>query len=169
MCAKSSSKKPVSIPNSTICKSAEAGHRPTPPTDDLTTHAMNKSTSACLSALAIASECSLYTAIAGLLISLYGLYAEIRFEMDNEYTALCDVTSKVSCTKKNTLYGVIGYASLALIQFSETRLSTTVSFAVGLLLNVMSVYLIGTAREAMIGPSTGKPAKIVHGPSEYIR
>ncbi|VDO76432.1 unnamed protein product [Heligmosomoides polygyrus] len=96
-----------------------------------------------------------------------GLYVEIRFEMDHDYTAMCDISSTVSCSRvltskygtgfgivaplfggdsflnqKNALYGVMGYTVLALIQLSHTRCSANVSFPIAILLNVMSFYLI---------------------------
>lgn len=87
--------------------------------------------------------------------------------MDHDYTAMCDISSTVSCSRvltskygtgfgivaplfggdsflnqKNALYGVMGYTVLALIQLSHTRCSANVSFPIAILLNVMSFYLI---------------------------
>ncbi|KAK5965338.1 Vitamin K epoxide reductase complex subunit 1 [Trichostrongylus colubriformis] len=115
----------------------------------------------------VATRRALYALLAGLIISMYGLYVEIRFEMDHEYSAMCDVSSLVSCTRvmtskygsgfgivgpllgedsplnqRNALYGVIGYATLALIQFSHTQCSASISLVAAILMNIMSLYLL---------------------------
>ncbi|KAK6060596.1 vitamin K epoxide reductase family protein [Cooperia oncophora] len=61
----------------------------------------------------VATRRALYTLLAGLIISMYGLYVEIRFEMDHEYSAMCDVSPLVSCTrvltsKDSSGFGIIG-------------------------------------------------------------
>ncbi|CAJ0597643.1 unnamed protein product [Cylicocyclus nassatus] len=109
---------------------------------------------------------ALHTALAGLLISIYTLYVEFRAEADHEYTALCDISPSVSCTaallseysvgfgiiapllgeesifnQKNSLYGVVGYIFLAVIQLWESRALATVSLVLAVFLNTMSVYL----------------------------
>ncbi|KAK6025697.1 vitamin K epoxide reductase family protein, partial [Ostertagia ostertagi] len=115
---------------------------------------------------AVATRRALYTLLAGLIVSLYGLYVEIRFEMDHEYSAMCDVSSLVSCTRvltskygsgfgivgpllgedspfnqKNAFYGVIGYAILALIQLSNNQCSASISLMAAILMNIMTIYL----------------------------
>ncbi|KAK6060264.1 vitamin K epoxide reductase family protein [Cooperia oncophora] len=115
----------------------------------------------------VATRRALYTLLAGLIISMYGLYVEIRFEMDHEYSAMCDVSPLVSCTRvltskdssgfgiigpllgedsplnqKNAFYGVIGYAVLAMLQLSHTQCSATISMVAAILLNFLSIYLL---------------------------
>ncbi|XGW18053.1 hypothetical protein V3C99_002562 [Haemonchus contortus] len=114
-----------------------------------------------------ATRRALCTLLVGLVVSMYGLYIEIAHEFDFEYTAMCDVSPLVSCTRvltskygmgfgiigpllgeesalnqRNAFYGVIGYTLLALIQLSHTQCSASISYFAGIMMNIMSLYLI---------------------------
>ena len=65
----------------------------------------------------------------GLLISLYAFYVKQRMKKDKNYSPVCDISDKVSCTKAmgsrygsffivpNSVWGILFYGALAVLSF----------------------------------------------------
>ncbi|PAV56366.1 hypothetical protein WR25_15478 [Diploscapter pachys] len=104
--------------------------------------------------------------IIGFVVSIYGLYVEIRHEADPKYQASCDISSYISCTRalshdigrgfgivkhilgpdsilnqRNPLFGVFGYSTLAALQLSNSPLLIRLCVIVAITLNAVSAYL----------------------------
>ncbi|KAL3274156.1 hypothetical protein HHI36_015570 [Cryptolaemus montrouzieri] len=100
-------------------------------------------------------------ALTGLSISLYTYYVNIKLESGEDYTAACDISEHVSCSKvfksqyskglgifaedsffytSNSLYGIPFYIMMMILAFSTSRLFNKFLFASLVLSNLLSVY-----------------------------
>uniref|UniRef100_A0A915B9W8 vitamin-K-epoxide reductase (warfarin-sensitive) n=1 Tax=Parascaris univalens TaxID=6257 RepID=A0A915B9W8_PARUN len=108
------------------------------------------------------------TALVGLAVSLYSLYVEVMLDKyATNYEPACDVNSLISCSKalhspfgtglglvehilgaehflnqKNALYGVMVYGLMAPLQLADNRRAVSVAFAICVLMNALTVYLM---------------------------
>ncbi|VDM50940.1 unnamed protein product [Toxocara canis] len=107
------------------------------------------------------------TALIGLAVSAYGLYVELMLDKHGtSYEPMCDINSVVSCSKalhsrfaiglglvepvlgaehilnqKNALYGVLVYAVMVPLQTVGSGWAVTVTLAMSLFMNALSIYL----------------------------
>jgi len=104
----------------------------------------------------------------GLFISTYGFYVEYMMDNYPDYLPFCDISHLISCTKalhsdfgtgfgivgpllgkdhflnqKNALYGLIFYVLLLVLQSYRSKMTIVLSFAAAVVMNLMTVYLVG--------------------------
>jgi len=97
---------------------------------------------------------------AGLALTLYGLFVEIRHDYSQSYVALCDISPTVSCSAaflsdygrgfgllpqalafRNPVYGLLFYPTLLILLYLDSPISTQVLLGLALLSNIGSLYL----------------------------
>lgn len=100
--------------------------------------------------------------IIGLALSYYAYVVEIKKEEDDSYTAMCDISEHISCTKvfmtgygkgfgllpknsifniPNPIYGLVFYTQLAVLSTINNYYCSATVVALGILSNILSIYL----------------------------
>ncbi|KAK3085097.1 hypothetical protein FSP39_024141 [Pinctada imbricata] len=102
----------------------------------------------------------------GIILSLYAYYVEFQAEHNSQYKALCDISSKMSCSKvfksrwgkgfgllgyvigensplnlPNSVFGIVFYCLQIMCALSPSPLLTELQFSTSVLSNIASVYL----------------------------
>lgn len=97
----------------------------------------------------------------GLLLSMFGLYVELKHDSNESYVALCDISQSVSCSAaftskfgkgfgllpeavafKNPIFGICFYIFLmALVVSCKCKLSSQLLLVMSLISNFGSIYL----------------------------
>ena len=96
----------------------------------------------------------LIVAIIGIVISIYAMFVDFKFDKNEEYKAVCDINDRVSCSKafqskygsvlgvKNSVLGLLFYVFVAVLYFLDLTMLMKIFSGLAVLGSIVLAYLL---------------------------